>query len=51
MVLGVAGKIGLTLARLAKRAAPEKRIIGVARFFRPTGPQPIGSGRCGDHCL
>ncbi len=35
MVLGVAGKIGLTLARLAKRAAPEKRIIGVARFSDP----------------
>ncbi len=32
MVLGVAGKVGPTLARLAKRACPEKRIIGVARF-------------------
>ncbi len=32
MILGVAGKMGLTLARLAKRAAPDKRIIGVARF-------------------
>jgi nucleoside-diphosphate-sugar epimerase len=31
-VLGVGGKMGPTLARLAKRAAPEKRIIGVARF-------------------
>jgi dTDP-4-dehydrorhamnose reductase len=30
--LGVGGKIGPTLARMAKRAAPEKRIIGVARF-------------------
>ena len=32
MVLGVGGKMGPTLARLAKRAAPGKRIIGVARF-------------------
>lgn len=32
MFLGVAGKIGLTISRMAKRAAPGKRIIGVARF-------------------
>ena len=32
MVLGVGGKMGPTLARLAKRAAPLKRVIGVARF-------------------
>ena len=32
MVLGVGGKIGPTLARLAKRAAPGKRVVGVARF-------------------
>jgi len=32
MVLGVGGKMGPTLARLAKRAAPSKSIIGVARF-------------------
>jgi nucleoside-diphosphate-sugar epimerase len=32
IILGVAGKIGPTLARLAKRAAPGKRIVGVARF-------------------
>src|SRR5262245_38090632 len=32
IVLGVGGKIGPTLARLAKRAAPGKRVIGVARF-------------------
>lgn len=31
-VLGVAGKMGVTLARLAKRAAPSKRIVGVSRF-------------------
>lgn len=32
IVLGVGGKMGPTLARMAKRAAPAKRIIGVARF-------------------
>ncbi|HEY7665816.1 MAG TPA: NAD(P)-dependent oxidoreductase [Xanthobacteraceae bacterium] len=32
IVLGVGGKIGPTLARLAKRAAPGKRVVGVARF-------------------
>ena len=32
LVLGVAGKMGPTLARLAKRAAPDKRVVGVARF-------------------
>jgi nucleoside-diphosphate-sugar epimerase len=32
IILGVGGKIGPTLARLAKRAAPAKRVIGVARF-------------------
>lgn len=32
MVLGAAGKMGPTLARMAKRAAPNKRIIAVARF-------------------
>ncbi|MBL6599429.1 MAG: NAD(P)-dependent oxidoreductase [Alphaproteobacteria bacterium] len=35
MVLGVAGKMGPTLARLAKRAAPDRRVIGVARFSDP----------------
>jgi nucleoside-diphosphate-sugar epimerase len=32
LVLGVGGKMGPTLARLAKRAAPDKRVLGVARF-------------------
>src|SRR5262244_4040863 len=32
IILGVGGKIGPTLARLAKRAAPQKRVVGVARF-------------------
>src|SRR6266851_2277061 len=35
MVIGVGGKMGPTLARLAKRAAPGKRVIGVARFSEP----------------
>jgi nucleoside-diphosphate-sugar epimerase len=35
MVLGVGGKMGPTLARMAKRAAPAKRVIGVARFSEP----------------
>jgi len=32
LILGVAGKMGPTLARLAKRASPSRRVIGVARF-------------------
>src|SRR4051812_37195682 len=32
IILGVGGKIGPTLARMAKRAAQEKRVVGVARF-------------------
>src|SRR5581483_9270761 len=35
MILGVAGKMGPTLAGLAKAAAPERRVIGVARFSEP----------------
>jgi nucleoside-diphosphate-sugar epimerase len=35
VVLGVGGKVGPTLARLAKRAAPDKRVVGVARFSDP----------------
>ena len=35
VVLGVGGKMGPTLAGLAKRAAPEKRVVGVARFTDP----------------
>src|SRR5271167_549543 len=35
MVLGVAGKMGPTLAGLAKAALPDRRIIGVARFSDP----------------
>ena len=32
IILGVGGKMGPSLARLARRAAPGKRVIGVARF-------------------
>jgi nucleoside-diphosphate-sugar epimerase len=32
LVLGVGGKMGPTLARMAKRAAPKTRVMGVARF-------------------
>ena len=32
IVLGVGGKMGPTLARLARNAVPDKRVIGVARF-------------------
>ena len=35
MVLGVGGKMGPTLARMAKRADPARRVIGVARFSEP----------------
>ena len=35
LVLGVGGKMGPTLARMAKRATPERRVIGVARFSEP----------------
>jgi nucleoside-diphosphate-sugar epimerase len=32
MVLGVGGKMGPTLAGLAKKAVPDRKVIGVARF-------------------
>ena len=35
LILGVGGKMGPTLARLARRAAPGKRVVGVARFTEP----------------
>jgi nucleoside-diphosphate-sugar epimerase len=36
MILGVAGKMGPTLAGLAKAALPHRRVIGVARFSDPS---------------
>ena len=35
MLLGVGGKMGPTLARMARRAAPDRRIVAVARFSDP----------------
>ena len=35
IVLGIGGKMGPTLARLARRAAPQRQIFGVARFSEP----------------
>jgi len=35
MILGVGGKMGPTLAGLAKAALPDRRVIGVARFSEP----------------
>ena len=51
LVLGVGGKMGPTLARLARRAAPGKRVMGVARFSEPgvrdallqSGVEPIAT--------
>ena len=43
MVLGIGGKMGPTLARLARRAAPERRIFGVARFTEPGLREKLGS--------
>jgi dTDP-4-dehydrorhamnose reductase len=35
MIVGVGGKMGPTVARMAKRAVPDRRVIGVARFSDP----------------
>ena len=62
IVLGVGGKMGPTLARLARNAAPDKRVIGVARFSeaglrerlelrcRDDRLRSPGSRRGGRHC-
>src|SRR5437588_2515678 len=49
IVLGVGGKIGPTLARLAKRAAPAKRVIGVARFSEKGVREKLT--QCGIECI
>ena len=36
LVLGAGGKMGPTLARMAKRAAPDKTVYAVARFSDPS---------------
>lgn len=41
LVLGVGGKMGPTLARLAKRVAPDRRVIGVARFSDKALPEQL----------
>jgi nucleoside-diphosphate-sugar epimerase len=43
MVLGVGGKMGPTLARMAKRAAPGRRVIGVARFSQAGLREQLGA--------
>ncbi len=49
IILGVGGKIGPTLARLAKRAAPGKRVVGVARFSEPGLREKLTA--CGIECI
>ncbi len=49
MLLGVGGKMGPTLARLARRAAPDKRIFGVARFSEAGLREKLES--CGVECI
>jgi nucleoside-diphosphate-sugar epimerase len=41
LILGVAGKMGPSLARRAKRACPRKRVIGVSRFSDPAVRQNL----------
>lgn len=43
IVLGVGGKMGPTLARMAKRASPDRRVIGVARFSDPEVAEKLES--------
>jgi nucleoside-diphosphate-sugar epimerase/GNAT superfamily N-acetyltransferase len=43
IVLGVGGKMGPTLAGLAKRAAPDKRVVGVARFSDSVLPEKLAA--------
>ena len=45
LILGVGGKMGPTLARLARRAVPDRRVIGVARFSDPAVEEKLGA--CG----
>lgn len=43
LVLGAGGKMGPTLAGLAKQAAPKKRVLAVARFSDPGVPERLAS--------
>src|SRR3974390_3238708 len=49
IILGVGGKIGPTLARLARRAAPGKRVVGVARFSEKGLREQLEA--CGVECI
>ncbi|MGZ3350816.1 MAG: epimerase, partial [Xanthobacteraceae bacterium] len=49
LVLGVGGKIGPSLAQLAKRAAPGKRVVGVARFSEKGLREKLTG--CGIECI
>ena len=49
IILGVGGKMGPTLARMAKRAAPDKRVMGVARFSEQGLRASLES--CGVECI
>ena len=51
MILGVAGKMGPTLAGLAKAALPGRRVIGVARFSDPSREGVAGGPRHRDRQL
>ncbi len=51
MILGVAGKMGPTLAGLAKAAAPDRKIIGVARFSDAGVKDWLAGPRHRDHQL
>lgn len=43
MILGVAGKMGFSLARMIKAAASDKRVIGVSRFSEAGGEESLRS--------
>jgi nucleoside-diphosphate-sugar epimerase len=43
LILGVAGKMGPSLAHRARLAAPGKRIVGVARFSNPAVREQLAS--------
>src|SRR5690242_13326308 len=49
MLLGVGGKMGPTLARLARRAVPDRRIFGVARFSEAGLREKLEA--CGIECI
>jgi hypothetical protein len=44
LVLGAGGKMGPTLASLARNAAPDRRIIAVARFTQPGLRKSLAAG-------